>query len=109
MADRIDLAPIAIERLIHSARLDKLTAETSRMERQRSVETAVTALDALCGIVERDGTDEVWDVLASLDRRALLTLSTFVVSELSDTEYSVAWRNAHHGDPVAETPPADLA
>jgi hypothetical protein len=103
MADRIELPPIAIERLIHSARLDRLTADTTSMDRHRSIETAVTALDALCGLVDRDGTDEVWDVFASLDRRALLTLATFAITELSDTEYTVAWREAHHGD--AADPP----
>ena len=97
MADRIELPPIAIERLIHSARLDRLTADTTPLDRRRSIETAVTALDALCGLVDRDSTDEVWDVFAALDRRALLTLATFAITELSDTEYSVAWREEHHG------------
>ncbi len=98
MADRIELEPIAIERLIRSARLDQLTAETTPTDRRRSIETAVTALDALCGLVDRDGTDEVWDVVAALDRRELLTLATFAISELSDTEYCVAWREARHAD-----------
>ena len=101
MADRIELEPIAVERLIHSARLDRLAAETTATDRRRSIDTAVTALDALCGMVDRDGTDDVWDVLAGLDRRALLTFATFAVSELSDTEYAVAWRNEHHGEESA--------
>lgn len=98
MADRIELQPIAIERLIHSASLQNLRAETPQDDRRRSVDTAVTALDALCGTVQRDGTDDVWDVLASLDRRALLTFATFAISELSDTEYSVARREQRAGD-----------
>ena len=98
MADRIELQPLAIERLIHSANLQRLSAETSDDDRRRSIDTAVTALDALCGMVEREGTDEAWDVLASLDRRALLTFATFAISELSDTEYSVAWRQVRNDE-----------
>lgn len=98
MADRIELEAIAIERLIHNARLDKLRAETPQGERDRALGTASTALDALCGQIDRDGTDVVWDVLAGLDRRMLLTFATFAVSELSDTEYSSAWREQRAGD-----------
>ena len=98
MADRIELVPIAIERLSHSARLDSLRADTPEHERKRAVETGVTVLDALCGRVDHGATDEVWDILASLDRRALLTLATFAITELSDTDYSVEWRNVKHSD-----------
>ena len=92
MPDRIDLDAGAIERLIHTARLGDLRAETSPAERTRAVDTAATALDALCGSVVRRGTDEVWDVLSELDRRTLLTFATFAISELSDTSYSAAGR-----------------
>lgn len=95
MADRIELDPPAIRRLIHSAAIEELRADTPAERRERAIDTAITALDALCATVERHGTDDVWDVLSELDRRELLAFATFAVSELSDTEYSAAWRAAH--------------
>ena len=90
MAERIELEPDAIARLIRSARLEDLRIETTDAERERSLGQAITALDALCGLHDRTGTDEVWDVLAGLDRRGLLTFATFAISELAEkTSYSV--------------------
>ncbi len=89
MADRIELDPSAIEGLIRAARLEDLRIETPDDERERAIGQAMTALDALCALHDRGGTDDVWDVLAPLDRRALLTFATFAVSELAEkTGYS---------------------
>jgi hypothetical protein len=91
MVERIELEPSAIVRLIGSAALQDLRIETPEVERERALGQAMTALDALCGLHDRTGTDEVWDVLAELDRRALLTFATFAVSELAEkTDYRVA-------------------
>jgi hypothetical protein len=88
MPDRIELEPHVIERLIRSAGLTDLRHETPEAERERALGRAGTALDALCGLCDREGTDGVWDVLASLERRDLLTFATFAVSELAErTEY----------------------
>ncbi len=88
MAERIELDPPAIGRLIRAARLEDLRIETTDGERERALGQATTALDALCGLHDRGGTDDVWDVLAPLDRRALLTFATFAVSELAEkTDY----------------------
>jgi hypothetical protein len=88
MAERIELDTAAIGRLIRSARLEELRIETSDAERERALGQAMTALDALCGVHDRTGTDEIWDVLAELDRRQLLTFATFAISELAEkTEY----------------------
>ena len=98
MPERIELEPHAIAGLIGTARLNALRAETPPAERERAVATAVTALDALCGLVDRGASGDVWDVFSLLDSRALITFATFAVTELSDTDYSVAWREARAGD-----------
>ena len=88
MADRIELDAAAIGGLIRAARLEELRIETTDAERERALGQATTALDALCALHDKGGTDEVWDVLAPLDRRALLTFATFAISELAEkTEY----------------------
>ena len=88
MAERIELEPSAIERLIRGARLQDLRIETTDAERERALGQAMTALDALCSLHDRGGTDDVWDVLSPLDRRALLTFAVYAVSELAEkTEY----------------------
>lgn len=90
MPERIELEPAAIGGLIRAARLEDLRIETQAAERERALGQATTALDALCGLCDRRGTDEVWDVLADLDRRALLTFATFAISELAEkTSYPV--------------------
>ena len=50
--------------------------------------TATTAMDALCGLSQRAGTNAVWDVLEMLERRELLAFSTLMASELSETDFS---------------------
>ena len=56
--------------------------------RERRLATAMTAMDALCGLSQREGTNAVWDVLEMLERRELLAFSTLMASELSETEFS---------------------
>ena len=77
-----------IEAMIRSAALEALRAETQPHDRSRSLSRAATALDALCGLSERDGPGAVWDVLSELDRAELLAFSSFAISEMADhTEY----------------------
>lgn len=89
MSDRIELAPVAIERMIISAALEDLRHTTPAAQRERSLAQAATALDALCGACDRDGPDAVWDVLEQLDHRRLLTFATYAVSELAGTDYKM--------------------
>jgi hypothetical protein len=88
MPDRIVLEPEEIAGLIHGARLLELRQDTPRETRERWLATAMTAMDALCGLSERAGTNAVWDVLEMLGRRELLAFSTLMASELSETDFS---------------------
>ena len=88
MPDRIELAPAQIETLIHTAALEDLRHETPAADRERSLGQAATALDALCGLADREGAGGVWDVLHELDRAQLLAFTTFSVIELSRTRFS---------------------
>lgn len=45
-------------------------------------------MDALCALCDRAGTGAVWDVLALLEHRELLDLSTLMASELGETAFS---------------------
>ena len=88
MTDRIVLEREEIAGLIRGARLLDLRVDTPPEVRERRLATAATAMDALCGLSERDGTDAVWDVLEMLDHRELLAFSTLMASELSETAFS---------------------
>jgi hypothetical protein len=88
MIDRIVLDREEIAGLIRGARLLDLRVDTPPEVRERRLATAMTAMDALCGLSQREGTDAVWDVLEMLDRRELLAFSTLMASELSETEFS---------------------
>jgi hypothetical protein len=88
MIDRIVLDREEIAGLIRGARLLDLRVDTPPEVRERRLATAATAMDALCGLSQREGTDAVWDVLEMLDRRELLAFSTLMASELSETEFS---------------------
>ena len=88
MSGRIVLEPEEIAGLIRGARLLELRADTPAALRERLLATATTAMDALCGLCERAGTDAVWDVLELLDHRELLAFSTLMASELSETAFS---------------------
>ena len=88
MPDRIVLDREEIAGLIRGARLLDLRVDTPPEVRERRLATATTAMDALCGLSQREGTDAVWDVLEMLERRELLAFSTLMASELSETEFS---------------------
>jgi hypothetical protein len=88
MSDRIVLEREEIAGLIRGARLLELRVDTPRDVREKWLATAMTAMDALCGLCEREGTDAVWDVLEMLSHRELLAFSTLMASELSETSFS---------------------
>jgi hypothetical protein len=88
MTERIVLEPEEIAGLIRGSRLLELRADTPDELRSRLLATAATAMDALCGLYERAGTDAVWDVLELLEHRELLAFSTLMASELSQTGFS---------------------
>jgi hypothetical protein len=88
MIERIVLDREEIAGLIRGARLLDLRVDTPPEVRERRLATATTAMDALCGLSQREGTDAVWDVLEMLERRELLAFSTLMASELSETEFS---------------------
>jgi hypothetical protein len=88
VTERIDLEPEEIAGLIRGSRLLELRADTPDELRSRLLGTAATAMDALCGLCERAGTDAVWDVLELLEHRELLAFSTLMASELSQTGFS---------------------
>ena len=88
MIDRIVLDREEIAGMIRGARLLELRVDTPPEVRERLLGTAMTAMDALCGLSQREGTDAVWDVLEMLERRELLAFSTLMASELSETEFS---------------------
>jgi hypothetical protein len=88
MTERIVLDREEIAGLIRGARLLDLRIDTPPEVRERRLATATTAMDALCGLSQREGTDAVWDVLEMLERRELLAFSTLMASELSETEFS---------------------
>jgi hypothetical protein len=90
MTDRIVLEPDEIAGLIRGARLLELRPDTPPETRERRLATAMTAMDALCGLSQRAGTNAVWDVLEMLERRELLAFCTLMASELSETEFSAA-------------------
>jgi hypothetical protein len=88
VAERIELEPEEIAGMIRGARLLELRADTPDELRSRLLDTAATAMDALCGLCERAGTDAVWDVLELLEHRELLAFSTLMAFELSQTGFS---------------------
>jgi hypothetical protein len=88
VAERIVLEPEEIAGMIRGSRLLELRADTPADVREQWLATAATAMDALCGLCDREGTDAVWDVLELLDHRELLAFSTLMASELSETDFS---------------------
>jgi hypothetical protein len=79
---RIELEPEEIVRVLGAAGLAALRTETPEPDRERSLATARTALDALCGLEERQGIDAVWKVLRELERRDLMALTLLMTTEL---------------------------
>jgi hypothetical protein len=88
MTDRIVLEPEEIAGMIRGARLLELRVDTPPETRERRLAAATTAMDALCSLSQRAGTNAVWDVLEMLERRELLAFSTLMASELSETDFS---------------------
>jgi hypothetical protein len=88
VAERIELEPEEIAGMIRGSRLLELRADTPAEVRERWLAAAATAMDALCGLCDREGTDAVWDVLELLSYRELLAFSTLMASELSATDFS---------------------
>jgi len=90
---RIEMDGASIEALIRSAAIEELRGDSTELERSQSLSRGATALDALCGLSDRQGTGAVWDVLCELDRAQLLSFATFAVSEMAEhTEYHWADR-----------------
>jgi hypothetical protein len=87
VSDHIVLEPEEIAGLIRGARLLELRVDTPADVRERLLATALTALDALCGLCRREGTDAAWDALAPLDRRELLAFATLMASELAEAGF----------------------
>jgi hypothetical protein len=85
---RIVLEPDEVAGLISDARLLDLRPDTPRDVRRRATEAALTAMDALCGLAERGGTDAVWDALELLTHRELLAFATLMAAELAETGFA---------------------
>lgn len=106
MTERIELEAHEIAGLIRGSRLLELKADTHPDLRERLLATAITAMDALCGLNERSGIDAVWDCLELLDHRELLAFSSLMASELSDTGFRASGAPGADDDAV---PGADEA
>jgi hypothetical protein len=85
---RIDLEAEEVAGLIRGSRLLDLRADTPAEVRERWTQTALTAMDALCGLAEREGTDAVWDALELVSHRELLAFATLMAAELAETDFA---------------------
>jgi hypothetical protein len=92
MAPRIELQPDEVAGLIHGARLLELRPDTPAEVRARRTEVALTAMDALCGLAERDGVDAVWDALELLPHRELIAFATLMADELAASGFTIEGR-----------------
>jgi hypothetical protein len=90
VAPRIELEPEEVAGLIRGSRLLELRADTPADVRKRYTDTALTAMDALCGLADRRGTDAVWDALEMVTHRELLAFSTLMAAELAETGFTLA-------------------
>jgi len=81
---RIEMDGASIEALIRSASIEGLRSDSTELERSQALSRGATALDALCGLSDRQGTGAVWDVLCELDRAQLLSFTTFAISEMAE-------------------------
>jgi hypothetical protein len=86
---RIELEPEEVAGLIRGSRLLELRVDTPADVCRRYTETALTAMDALCGLAERSGTDAVWDALELVTHRELLAFATLMTSELADSDFAL--------------------
>jgi hypothetical protein len=89
-SSRIELEPEEVAGLIRGSRLLELRADTAPDVRRRWTDTALTAMDALCGLAERRGTDAVWDALGLVTHRELLAFATLMAAELAETDFALA-------------------
>jgi hypothetical protein len=103
-ASRIELEPEEVAGLIRGSRLLELRPDTPADVRRRSIDTALTAMDALCGLADRGGTDAVWDALELLTHRELLAFATLMASELAETNFALPAFDAQ--GPAPEPPAA---
>ena len=104
-SSRIELEPEEVAGLIRGSRLLDLRPDTPADVRRRCVDTALTAMDALCGLSDRGGTDAVWDALELVTHRELLAFSTLMASELAATDFALPAFEAAEATPP-EPPPA---
>jgi hypothetical protein len=88
VAERIVLDREEIAGLIRGSLLLELRADTPDEVRRQRLDTALTAMDALCGLCDREGTNAVWDVLEMLEHRELLAFYVLTASELSETDFA---------------------
>lgn len=79
---RIELPVDEVVRLLGTTGIASLRPDTSEYERERAVATALTALDALCGLEEREGLHDAYAVLRALEPRDLRALALLMVVEL---------------------------
>jgi hydroxyquinol 1,2-dioxygenase len=84
---RIELEAQDVAGLLRGSRLLDLRPDTPDEVRERWTQTALTAMDALCGLAEREGTDAVWDALELVSHRELLAFSTLMAAELAETDF----------------------
>ncbi len=99
---RIELEPEEVAGLIRGSRLLELRPDTPADVRDRYTETALTAMDALCGLAERAGTDAVWDALALVTHRELLAFATLMAAELAVTDFALPPFGGGDGAPPAD-------
>ena len=100
---RIELEPEEVAGLIRGSRLLELRPDTPADVRRRSIDTALTAMDALCGLSDRGGTNAVWDALELITPRELLAFATLMASELAETDFALP---AFEAGEAAPEPPA---
>src|SRR4051795_7535917 len=106
-SSRIELQPEEVAGLIRGSRLLDLRPDTSADVRRRCLDAALPAMDALCGLADRGGTDAVWDALELLTQRELRAFATLMASELAGSDFALpAFEAAAAGDDAPPEPPA---
>jgi hypothetical protein len=97
---RIELEPEEVAGLIRGSGLLGLRPDTPADIRRRCIDTALTAMDALCGLADRGGTDAVWDALELITHRELLAFATLMASELAETDFALVLDDGPEGPPA---------
>jgi hypothetical protein len=103
---RIELEPEEVAGLIRGSRLLDLRPDTPADVRRRCLDTALTAMDALCGLADRGGTDAAWDALELVTHRELLAFATLMASELAESGFALPAFEAPAPAEDAPEPPA---